>query len=166
MTTSNKLKIYLIAGEPSGDLLGSRNINEFTQGKASSLGKSYLSTANATRLNDVNHTFVENGATLLLSFAPADIKLFSESTRGNADSFAKDCANKLDFPVISNPATYFLDEEYIYNSAWHPTYKGANIRTVELAFDILTYFDSYEDDSYMNIAQRNLFNSTEYPDNF
>ena len=41
MNTSNKLKIYLIAGEPSGDLLGSRlmrALKEKTGGQVSFFG--------------------------------------------------------------------------------------------------------------------------------
>ena len=148
-----------------GDLLGNRNKNSYTHGKASALGKSYLNTTNAQRLNAVNKVFVNNGTTLLLSFAPCDIKQFTESSIKNADLFAQNCANLLDFPVISNPATYFLEEQYMFNSAWHPTYHGANIRTVELAFDILRYFDLHTD-SFLPIETRKQYNATEYPEEF
>ena len=140
-------------------------VGSYTHGKASALGKSYLNTTNAQRLNAVNEVFVNKGTTLLLSFAPCDIKQFTESSIKNADLFSQNCANLLDFPVISNPATYFLEEQYMFNSAWHPTYYGANIRTVELSIDILRYFDLHKD-SFLPIETRKQYNATEYPEEF
>ena len=149
-----------------GDLLGSRNKNQYKNGNASNLGTGYLSDANAQRLNAVNSVFVSKGASIVLTFAPGDKLQFTDSSIAtNADKFAQNCANKLDFAVISNPGTYLLEEEFIFNSQWHPTFKGANIRTVELAFDILLYLDC-ETDSYMTFAERQKFNATAYPDEF
>ena len=111
-------------------------------------------------LNTVNAMIVAKGGTLLFSFGTADAQKVATNNsdwKTKTDAFTQHCASVLNFPVISNVGTYIMGEndnsvdaayQEIYNSEWHCTFYGANVRTVELTYDIKQYLikktDSWE----------------------
>ena len=91
-------------------------------------------------------------------------KLNGSSRNANAyDTFTKQCANALDFPVISNVGTYLFKERYMSNSEWHCTYEGADIRTEELTYDLKKFLNSSGlSDTYETYNTRKSHNSSAY----
>jgi hypothetical protein len=141
-----------------GDLVGNRNKRTYDPGNTSMIfSNGQLSSTRAANLNYVNSKIVSKGGTLLFSFGTADalkVTKASSSWRNSCDSFTRHCASLLDFPVISNVGTYIMGSndmnttasyQEIYNSEWHCTYYGANVRTVELTYDIKQYLNKRTD---------------------
>ncbi len=95
----------------------------------------------ADTLNMLAERVSKNGATLVMSFATHDENVTAHSARekSECDKFTNDCAEKLDFPVISNVRDYIMEHKYFFDSEWHPNDKGADIRTETLARDIKNY---------------------------
>ena len=60
----------------------------------------------------------------------------SATTQSEYDRFTDSCADKLDYPVISNVGTYVMEHKYFFDSEWHLNDEGAQIRTQNLAEDI------------------------------
>jgi hypothetical protein len=83
------------------------------------------------------------GATMVLSFGTCDISSINPSYLNQAtyDSYTKYCADKLDYPVISNLGTYLMDHELMSNSTAHCSNAGAEKRTRDLANDLINYFN-------------------------
>ncbi len=98
---------------------------------------------NAENLNELNSRANEKGATILMSFATRDENVMSPSAlkESECDKFTKDCADKLDYPVISNVRTFILEHKYFFDSEWHPNDEGAALRAELLAKDIRAYLD-------------------------
>ena len=135
-----------------------------------------LTQARADNLNRVNALVTAKKATLVLSFAPCDVmRVTNENWQELVDGYTAYCAQMLNFPVISNVGTYFmgahdLDEgmdpalQEMYDSAWHCTYYGANIRTIELAYDIRQFLSNGgSSDSYENYLERESHKAESYP---
>ncbi len=95
-------------------------------------------------LNRVNRQITAKGGALLMSFGTFDKSRMnpSKATQAEYDRFTQDCANKLDYPVISNVGTYIMEHEYFYDSEWHCSDEGAAIRTSNLTIDIRKYLES------------------------
>ena len=150
-----------------GDLLGNRyNYNGFSYSSDRGFSESYItSNKRAENLNRVNSRITANGGTLLFSFGTMLYKKLNTSSRNaNAyDTFTKQCANALDFPVISNVGTYLFKERYMSNSEWHCTYEGADIRTEELTYDLKKFLNSSGlSDTYETYNTRKSHNSSAY----
>lgn len=102
---------------------------------------------NYTMLNQVNELYTEKGATLAMSFGTFDKSRMSPSSakQSEYDKFTNDCAEKLDYPVISNVETYIMEHKHFYDSEWHLNDEGARIRTENLANDIKAYLSDPTD---------------------
>ncbi len=98
-------------------------------------------------LNQVNELYTEKGATLAMSFGTFDKSRMSPSSakQSEYDKFTNDCAEKLDYPVISNVGTYIMEHKHFYDSEWHLNDEGARIRTENLANDIKAYLSDPTD---------------------
>ncbi len=96
---------------------------------------------NYENLNELNKRANEKGATILMSFATRDQNVMSASAlkQSECDRFTNDCAEKLDYPVISNVRTFILEHKYFFDSEWHPNDEGAALRSELLARDIKAY---------------------------
>ncbi len=152
-----------------GDLLGNRyNYNGFSYNSTQGFSESFITSNNrASNLNRVNSRITSKGGTMLFSFGTILYeKLNTSSRNANAyDTFTQQCANALDFPVISNVGTYLFKERYMSNSEWHCTYEGADIRTEELTFDIKRWLSSSgTGDTYQDFNTRKSNNSSSYQD--
>ena len=136
-----------------GDLLGNRNANN-NNWNDSMMFDNQMNQARAGNINRVNAQVVAKGGTVLFSFGTADaasVARKDSAWKSKADAFTQKCADLLDCPVISNVGTYVMGEndknvgsskQEMYNSAWHCTYYGANVRTVELTYDVKKYIDA------------------------
>ena len=80
---------------------------------------------------------------MVLSFGTHDIANLNPNYAKQEiyDSFTKYCADRLDYPVISNLGTYIMENKYMYNSQWHCNTEGAEKRTRDLANDLINYFN-------------------------
>lgn len=98
---------------------------------------------NYENLNRLNEKYKETGAALVMSFGTFDkARLHSSSAvQSEYDKFTNYCADKLDYPVISNIGTYIMEHQSFYNSEWHPNDEGAKERTRNLVADIKAYLE-------------------------
>ena len=164
-----------------GDLLGSRNQNTLFSSDPM-MFDNQMTNERATNINKVNTLITAKGGILLFSFGTADAASVARkdaSWKSKADSFTQTCANLLDCPVISNIGTYIMGEndpyvsaayQEIHNSQWHCTYYGANVRTVELTYDIKQYLvkktDSWENyttrESHRNSSAYKVYDAAEW----
>ena len=151
-----------------GDLLGNRDINKGGWND-SMMFDNQMNQARAGNINRVNAQVVAKGGTVLFSFGTADaasVNRRDSAWKSKADEFTKKCADLLDCPVISNVGTYVMGEndknvgaskQEMYNSAWHCTYYGANVRTVELTYDVKKYIDApVKNDTWESYTVREL----------
>lgn len=92
-------------------------------------------------LNRINKKYTDKGAVLAMSFGTLDKSRLSakSAVQNEYDKFTKSCADKLDYPVISNVGTYIMEHKYFFDSEWHLNDEGAEIRTKNLAKDIKDY---------------------------
>lgn len=139
-----------------GDRLGDRNINRENWNDAM-MFTNQMNSSRAANLNRVNSRIVAEGGIMLFSFGTADavsVAKKDSAWKSKADAFTQSCEDLLDYPVISNVGTYIMGENdssnpsslhEMYDSAWHCTYYGANIRTVELTYDINKYLEKKTD---------------------
>ncbi len=97
-----------------------------------------LTQAKADRLNLLNERITENGALLYMSFAPVNIQECVDSAKdpANQAAFRAHCEAMLDYPVISDPGTYIMEQKYFSNAGYHPGKTGAQIRTTNLTADL------------------------------
>ena len=165
-----------------GDLLGSRAKRTYFANGTMLFGNNQMSTTRANNLNTVNAMIVAKGGTLLFSFGTADAQKVATNNsnwKSKTDAFTQHCASVLDFPVISNVGTYIMGEndyseneayQEIGNSEWHCTFYGANVRTVELTYDIKQYLikktDSWESyntrESHRNKSAYKTYDANEW----
>jgi hypothetical protein len=135
-----------------------------------------LTQRRAANLNRVNTLVRAKNAMLLLTFAPCDVlRVTNANWQALVGDYTAYCAEMLDFPVISNVATYFMgahdldadmtpERQEMYDSAWHCSYYGANIRTIELAYDIQQFLTKGGTaDSYENYLERETHKADSYP---
>lgn len=122
---------------------GTLNINNFLVSNNPSSQTQY---DRAQRLNLVNSRIKAKGGTMVLSFATALYEAVIKSIGdpgllpSRYDDLTQNCADALDYPVISNVGTYVFGMNYMYDSEWHATYRGANARTQYLTDDLNRFF--------------------------
>ena len=102
----------------------------------------YLNSANAVRLNEVARIIKNKGGQMLGSFATMDVRCVKNPTQAAYDHYTQYFRDALDYPVISNVATYTMHQDYFYDSQWHCTNVGADIRTKNLLADLKAYLDN------------------------
>ena len=157
-----------------GDLLGNRNARTSFDRASYNIHTSLMNSTRATALNKVNSVIVSKGGRMLLSFGTIDALSMSDTSwKTKADEVTRSFANLLNYPVISNIGTYIMGEkddsvaaayDQMYNSPAHCTYYGANIRTIELTYDIKKYLaGSATSDSWQNYTTRESQRSKNYP---
>ncbi|MBR2459635.1 MAG: leucine-rich repeat protein [Clostridia bacterium] len=130
-----------------GDLTNNRTVNNGFKASGSydfTKPSNYLSSANAGRLNEINSIIVSKGGTMLGSFATLDLDAVAKACKNNQaayDQYTLYFRNMLNYPVISNVGTYVMEHHYFYDSIWHCTFAGADIRTANLLADLDSYFE-------------------------
>ena len=116
-----------------GDVAVLRNESEYTFKKTVTAHK--IGDIAVNRINKLNDYLTSRGATLLVAGYPIGN---GDITADAADfiAFQEKLADKLDCPVISNYVDYMFDYKYFYNSTYHLTSEGAEIRTNQLIADV------------------------------
>lgn len=92
------------------------------------------------RINDLNELILHNNANLLVAAYPintGDLRPYAEF-----EQFKNELENVLNCPVISNYTDYFFDQSLFYDSEYHLTTEGADIRTYLLVEDIKKWKDN------------------------
>lgn len=165
-----------------GDLLGNRNSRTYSGNGRMMFSNGTLSAQRAANLNKVNARIKDGGGTVVFSFGTADaldVARADSAWKSKCDDFTRHCATLLDAPVISNVGTYVLGEndrnvgskyQEMFNSAWHATYYGANIRTVELIYDLEKYLENRTDtwesyqvrESHRNKTAYKVYNTSDW----
>ena len=87
------------------------------------------------RINELNNYITSRGATLLVAGYPIGNGNITADAAEFID-FQKQLADRLDCPVISNYVDYMFDYKYFYNTEYHLTSEGAEIRTNQLIADV------------------------------
>ena len=97
-----------------------------------------ISEKGVTRINEYNKYISEKGATLLIASYPIAYGEYTPD-REKYVRFEKELRDKLDCEVISNFIDYFISYEYFYDTEYHLTKEGAEIRTKLLIEDIKSW---------------------------
>jgi len=128
-----------------GDLITTRSANK-GYGVNASIDffnpANYMNSSNASRLNEVARIIKSKGGQMLGSFATLDIRCVRNTSQEAYDYYTKYFVDTLIYPVISNVGTYTMNEKYFYDSQWHCTNEGADIRTKNLLADLKAYLDN------------------------
>ena len=97
-------------------------------------------TASLARLNEYYGRIEDKGARVFFSYAPANASAFSaaEYASRSWETFDAFIRGGLDarFPVISAVEDYILDGQYFFDTDYHLTVHGAQLRTQRLIDDI------------------------------
>ena len=94
----------------------------------------------AQQVNEFCQLARDRGAEVYLSFSPVNR---SALTGEDLDSFFRLCNSTFDCPVISDPDDYVLDSGWFYDNNFHLNSAGSQIRTVQLAKDLLAQLGCY-----------------------
>lgn len=90
----------------------------------------------ANRLNILNAYVNSQGADLVVAGYPIAYGKYSNFTKNDFGEFERKLADKLDCIIISDYTDYFYPYDYFYNTSYHLTYKGAEVRTKQLISDL------------------------------
>lgn len=88
------------------------------------------------RLNRLNECVNSQGADMVVAGYPIAYGKYSEFTQDDFVEFEKKLADELDCNVISDFTDYFYPYDYFYNTGYHLTNKGAEVRTNQLISDL------------------------------
>ncbi len=91
--------------------------------------------AGVASLNRLNAYLQSIGAKMVVAGVPIGKGPFSPSIE-STQTFQKELAEKLDCPVISDFTNYYIDYQYFYDTRWHLTNEGVQIRTDQLIEDM------------------------------
>ncbi len=96
----------------------------------------------ARQVNDFCAEANSKGAAVYFSFSPINRSaLVSEDA---VDSFFSLCNETFVCPIISDPNEYIWDSGWFYDSNFHLNTSGAQMRTMQLAQDLLAQLGDYE----------------------
>lgn len=100
-----------------------------------------INTICTERLNTLNQYVTEHGASLVIAAYPI---AYGEFTPPEAEyiQFQTKLQESLDCPVISDYRDYFMDYDYFYDTEYHLTNEGADLRTQQLIYDLEQWMSS------------------------
>ncbi|MGN1345624.1 MAG: leucine-rich repeat protein [Eubacteriales bacterium] len=83
----------------------------------------------------------QTGAVSLLSFSPINVNILSEKSRDPEyrKAYVESAEKNYDAILISDLENYIMSGKYFFNTDLHPNNPGTEIRTHQLASDILAY---------------------------
>lgn len=87
------------------------------------------------RLNELNKYVTDRGASLVIAGYPIAYGEFTPPEEKYVQ-FQEELQDAVDCPVISDYRDYFLGYEYFYDTEYHLTLEGADIRTKQLIRDL------------------------------
>ena len=100
-----------------------------------SVGVPGISQTCVNRLNELNRYVKSKGATLLVAGYPIASGEFTPS-KSEFQTFQKELDQALDCEIISDFTDYFIPYQYFYDTVFHLTEEGAQIRTRQLIEDL------------------------------
>jgi hypothetical protein len=92
------------------------------------------------RINELNKYINEQGATLLIAGYPIGYGEYTPD-KSEYDIFENELREKVDCDVISHFTDYFIPYELFYNTRYHLSEEGAEIRTMQLITDLKNWMD-------------------------
>lgn len=93
------------------------------------------------RLNKLNQTLQEKGATLLVTPYPTPVTAYTPPTEEYV-TFSDQIEERLDFPLIGRYEDYRMDKNLFYNTYLHLNNEGKQLRTQMLIGDLQEYLSS------------------------
>lgn len=93
------------------------------------------------RLNKLNQTLREKGATLLVTPYPTPVTAYTPPTEEYV-AFSDQIEERLDFPLIGRYEDYRMDKNLFYNTYLHLNNEGKQLRTQMLIGDLQEYLSS------------------------
>lgn len=93
------------------------------------------------RLNKLNQTLQEKGATLLVTPYPTPVTAHTPPTEEYV-AFSDQIEERLDFPLIGRYEDYRMDKNLFYNTYLHLNNEGKQLRTQMLIGDLQEYLSS------------------------
>lgn len=117
-----------------GDVSFERQTRKYTLTKESVLVPD-VNAVCTDRLNDLNRYVTNRGTSLVIAAYPV---AYGEFTPPEEDyvRFQKKLLESVDCPVISDYRDYFPEYDYFYDTEYHLTQKGADLRTRQLIRDL------------------------------
>lgn len=100
----------------------------------------------AEQVNDFCAHAQSKGAAVYFSFSPVNRSALADEE--NVQSYFDLCNRTFLCPVISDPSDYILDSGWFYDSNFHLNSAGAELRTIQLAKDLLAQLGCYEKVEY------------------
>lgn len=97
----------------------------------------------AERLNRLNKYLTERGATMVIAGYPIGKGEYTPKIEEYLN-FQEKLEQKLDAPVISNFTDYMFDYNYFFDTKFHLTDEGTELRTQQLIEDLKVYFEQQE----------------------
>lgn len=90
------------------------------------------------RINRLNDTVTDAGATLLITAYPTPIVSETESVKAYA-AFSDAIDSRIDAPLISRYEDYMMEPQYFYNTYLHLNNEGVKVRTKMFIEDLRSY---------------------------
>lgn len=84
------------------------------------------------------------GADVVMSFSPMNRGALVDASEQTVYEYFLRCQQDVSCPVISDPHDYILDSGWFYDTNFHLNTAGAQIRTAQLAEDLLSYLGCYQ----------------------
>lgn len=119
----------------NGDNISERNYGEQKMDWSGGVSVPGINDTCINRLNALNTYANECGATLLVAGYPIADGEFTPKHQ-IYDEFEKELRNRLDCTVISHFSDYMIPYKYFYDTEYHLTNEGANLRTNLLISDL------------------------------
>ena len=93
------------------------------------------------RINALNADLKERGATLVIAGYPIGSGAYTPDT-AEFDAFESELRARVDCPVISHYRDYLIPYQYFYNTCFHLSHDGADIRTEQLIQDLKQWLEN------------------------
>ena len=90
----------------------------------------------------------KTGATVTWSFCPMNRSAIADDSPQALEDFFNRCAQSFGCTSISDPRDYVMDSGWFFDSNFHLNSAGAEVRTLQLAEDILSELGCYQPLSY------------------
>lgn len=100
-----------------------------------------INTTTINRINKLNKWLNDRGATLLVAGYPIGNGELTVKKK-EFIKFQQELEKKLDCPVISQYTDYMFDYKYFYDTEWHLSSEGADMRSAQLIEDIRKWKES------------------------
>jgi len=131
-----------------GEHVNTKNLNSsnYHSGSNIKLTTGIISGTNKTKLNEAYRRLLDKGVRVYMSCAPCNANAINQAYRSAEaqDAYMKSIADSVTVPVISHIGDYILEGRYMYNSDYHPNIPGRELRTAQLAKDLLAQFEKEE----------------------